>query len=615
MYNVIKYLRRTSFASLMNKEEDNMKRLRVLVFVALLLISCAVFSQYELVILHTSDLHGHIYPVNYATNKYSEVGLAKIATLISQEREKYPDAILVDSGDLIQGSPLEYYHARVDNKPVDPMILAMNYLNYDFMAIGNHEFDYGLFVLKKAISEAQFPVTSANIVKAGTNIPYFGKPYIVKVLPNGIKVGILALTTKYIPHWEDPKNIKGLAFLDPVEVAKRYVKILRDKEKVDVVVVAYHGGLERDPVTGKPTEELTGENQGYQICEEVPGIDVLLTGHQHREISNCFINGVLVSQPGSWGRYLGVIKLDMDKKHGKWVVAKKSGELLSVKGVKADEAILHITSKYEETVQNWLDKPIGVADGDFYITDPFKARMLDNPLMEFVNKVEMYYSGAKIASTALFSDSIKGWKKGPITLRDILAVYIYPNTLKVVKLKGKDIKAALERSAEYFTYKNGKVGVNKAFKPYCYDMWEGINYVIDPTKPVGSRVVKLNANFEPMDMNKEYEVVLNNYRAAGGGGYPMLANKPVVREVMMEVSELMADYILKFKHIKPTVDFNWRVTTKPYDTSDHLYYLILPNDTLSCIAKRMNTTVEAIAKLNNIKNPNLIYAWHVLKIY
>lgn len=595
-----------------------MKRLQVLVFVALLLISCVVFSQYELAILHTSDLHGHIYPINYATNKYSDVGLAKIATLIAQEREKFPDAVLVDSGDLIQGSSLEYYHARVDNRALDPMILVMNYLNYDLMAIGNHEFNYGLPVLKKSISEAQFPVVSANIVKVGTNIPYFGKPYIVKILPNGIKVGILALTTRYIPHWEEPKNIEGIAFLDPVDVAKRYVDILRKKEKVDVVVVAYHGGLERDPLTGKPTEELTGENEGYQMCEEVPGIDVLLTGHQHRKISNVFINGVLVSQPGCWGRYLGVIKLVMnkDEKSGKWIVVKKSEEMLSVKGVKENMAVMHITSDYENAVQKWLDKPIGVSDGNFYVADPFKARMMDNPLMEFVNKVQMYYSGARISSTALFSNSIKGWKRGPVTLRDIMAVYIYPNTLKVIKVKGKDIKDALERSAEYFTYENGKVGVNRSFKPYNYDMWEGINYVIDPTKPVGNRVVKLDVtDFGPVDMNKEYEIVLNNYRAAGGGGYTMFANKPVVRQVMMEVSELMADYILKGKYIKPTIDYNWRVTTKPYDTSDNLYYIVQPNDTLWCIAKRLNTTVKAIAKRNGIKNPDFILPWRTLKIY
>lgn len=575
--------------------------MKKLLGIILIVLAVSLLFSTEVVILHTSDLHGNILPINYATNSPSDVGLAKIATLIKQFRNEYQNVILVDTGDLIQGTPLEYYHARIDNKPVDPMILVMNKLGYSAWIIGNHEFNYGLDVLEKAVSEAQFPALSANIIDVKENSSLFKPYHIVNV--GDIKIGILGLTTKYIPNWEDPKNIEGLDFLDPVEVAKKYVDILKNKENVDIVIVAYHGGLERDPQTGEPTEELTGENQAYQLLQEVDGIDVLLLGHQHRTIATK-INNVPVSMPSYWGKSLGKIVLKLEKKDNKWQVIDSSVEQVSVKGVTADEEITSLIKPYDEKVQAWLDQPVGYADGDFWVENPLFARLQDNPLIEFVNKVQMYYSKAKISSTALFNNSIKGWKSGPITLRDINAVYIYPNTLKVIKVTGKDIKDALEKSADYFVMENYMVSVNKSWvepKPrhYNYDMWEGISYKIVLNNPSGNRIIDLMFEGKPIEMDKEYEIVLNNYRAGGGGGYTMFKGKPVVREVMMEVSELMADYILEHKNIKATTDNNWQTVVK-------FEYVINPGENLWSISKRLGVSLNDLIRWNNIKNPSLI---------
>ncbi|MBT1247627.1 MULTISPECIES: 5'-nucleotidase C-terminal domain-containing protein [unclassified Thermosipho (in: thermotogales)] len=577
------------------------------IFVLFLFVFMVLSFSVQLVILHTSDLHGNILPISYATNKPSDVGLAKIATLVKQMRKECGSVILIDSGDLIQGTPLEYYHARIDNKPIDPMILVMNKLGYSAWTLGNHEFNYGLDILNKAVSEAQFPALSANILDENGNSVF--KPYhIVNV--GGIKVGILGLTTKFIPNWEDPKNIEGLKFEDPVKVAKKYVKELRNK--VDVVVVAYHGGLERDPKTGNPTEELTGENQGYQLLQEVNGIDVLLLGHQHRTIATK-INGVPVSMPSKWGKYLGKIVLNLEKVNGKWKIIDSSVEEIPVKGVEADNEVVAMAKPYEEKVQAWLDQPVGYAKGDFWIYDPLFARLQDNSLIEFVNKVQMYYSKAKISSTALFNNDIKGWKSGPITLRDINAVYIYPNTLKVIKVTGKDIKEALEKSADYFAFNNFKVSVNKTWiepKPrhYNYDMWEGISYKIVLNNPSGNRIIDLMFEGKPIEMDKEYEIVLNNYRAGGGGGYTMFKGKPVVREVMMEVSELMADYVLNRKEIKATTDNNWEAVVK-------FEYTVKPGDNLWNIAKRFGVSMRDLIRWNNIKNPSMLKVGEKLLYY
>ncbi len=533
----------------------------ITVFLLLILTVFCFSEEFKLSIFHTSDLHGNVFPIDYASNMPSNVGLAKLSTLLKNAEEENYYTVAIDTGDMIQGTPLEYYHAKIDNEPTDPMVKVMNYMGYLSTTVGNHEFNYGMPVLKKAMSEADFPFLSANIVKRFTDIPYFEPYIIVEVDENGITFAVLGLTTDFIPNWEDLYNIAEVDFLDPVETAKKYVPLLQ--EMADVVIVAYHGGFERDLITGDPIEELSGENIGYRLLKEVPGIDVLLTGHQHRLISE-IVDGVVISQPSNWGKNAGLITLIFDDESGEWKLKDKNIEMLSTAGVDADPEVLAMAGEYEDKVQKWLDIPVGTAIGDFYVFDPLETRMGDSPLIEFVNKVQQHYSGVKISSTALFSNDIKGWKSGPITLRDINGVYIYANTLKVIEVTGQDIKDALEVSADYFDVKDGEVVVNDSWvnpKPrhYNYDMWEGIEYVIDPGMPVGERITELNYNGMPIDLNDTYEIVLNNYRAGGGGGYNMFKGKKVTRDIMVEVSELMADYILENSTIEATVDNNWHV--------------------------------------------------------
>ncbi|MBO8160535.1 MAG: 5'-nucleotidase C-terminal domain-containing protein [Thermosipho sp. (in: Bacteria)] len=552
----------------------------------------------ELVILHTSDLHGNVLPVDYATNEPSNVGLGKLATIIKQIRENFSNVLLIDSGDLIQGTPLEYYHARIDNTSVDPMILIMNKLGYSAWTIGNHDFDYGLNVLSKAISEAQFSALSANIVKKGTNDPVFQPYHIVNI--DDIKVGILGLTTKYVPNWEDPNNIKEIEFLDPIEVAKKYIDILKNKEKVDILIVSYHGGLERDPKTGTLVEERVGENQAYQLLQEIPEIDVLLLGHQHKVVATK-INNIPVSMPGKWGQYLGKIVLKLENDNGKWKVVDSTVEEIPVKDFDVDDEVLFLVREYEMKVQEWLDQPIGYAKGDFWIENPLLARLEDNSLIEFINKVQMYWSQVKISSTALFNDDIKGWKEGPITVRDIYEVYVHPYTLKVLKVKGKDIKAALEKSAEYFVYENYKVRINtnwSDYKHYDYDMWEGIDYKIVLNNPVGERIIDLMFENAPLDMEQEYEIVLNSYRVSSEE-YGMFKDKPVVREVMLDVPELIANFILDHKVINASVDHNWTTVIR-------FEYVVNSGETLWEIAQRLGVSISDLISWNNIKNPDLI---------
>lgn len=517
----------------------------------------------KIIILETSDIHGALLPIQYANNAPTSSGFAKIAAMIEQERGNGSFVLVVDNGDLIQGTPLAYHHAKLNAEAPNPMVRSLNEAGYDAAVLGNHEFNYGLELLNKAVRESHFPWLCANIVDAATGEPYFGTPYRMFKSPEGVKVAVLGLTTHYIPHWEKPEHIAGLRFEHVLESARKWVAKVREEEQPDVMVVSYHGGFERDLNTGEPTEPLTGENVGYALCTEVEGIDVLLTGHQHRTIAQ-EVNGVTVVQPGSQGTKLGKVELELERREDGFVIVSRKAELLSPEGFEAVPSIVKLVQKDEELTQAWLDTPIGKLLGDMRITDPMAVRLKEHPLIEFINRVQMDISGARISNTALFDNISPGFPPD-ITMRDIVSNYIYPNTLQVIRISGQDIKDALERSASYFaTYTGGPVTVNPAFsepKPqhYNYDMWEGIRYKLNIALPEGQRVVQLEYEGKPLDMNAEYDVVMNNYRAGGGGNYTMFQGKPVVRDIPTDMAELLASYIMERGTIEASLNANWEV--------------------------------------------------------
>src|SRR6266581_8439539 len=247
-------------------------------------------ARAHITILSTTDMHGRVFPIDYYTNKYDNVGITKVATLVKEARKNDPDLMLVDSGDTIQGTPLEYFHNKRNNTPADPMMLAMNALHYDSMTVGNHEYNFGLTVLEKARREAKFPWLSANTYNQGTSTAHY-QPYIVKEV-EGVRIGVLGLTTPGIPNWENVPNYAGLEFHESVSEAKKWVSVLRDTEKVDLVVIAMHMGLEEDLRTGQINpSQVPNENAAITIVRRVPGVDIILMGHTHREVSSLAVNG------------------------------------------------------------------------------------------------------------------------------------------------------------------------------------------------------------------------------------------------------------------------------------------------------------------------------------
>ncbi|WP_127491949.1 bifunctional metallophosphatase/5'-nucleotidase [Paenibacillus glycanilyticus] len=516
------------------------------------------------VILVTSDIHGYIQPVDYRTREEIPSGLAKLAALIKEERTKCPNLLLIDNGDMLQGSPFAAY-AAAHASGIHPCIEVMNRLRYDAAVPGNHEFNYGFETLKHAALASCFPWLSSNILSKESGEPVLGRPYIVKRVEDKLKVVILGATTHYIPHWEKASHIIGLQFRDSLEAVKAWVTYIREHEQPDLLIVSYHGGFERDLANGQATERLTGENQAYAMCTEVPGIDVLITGHQHRLIAE-ELNGVLVVQTGSNGQALGHLAIEFEHSEDGWRIVSKTARLLKPEAdTAADREVEALTGAMERKTQEWLDQPIGTTEGDLSVRDPFECRRAPHPFVQFIHQVQLESTDAEISAAALLSEESKGFG-AVITVRDVLSAFVYPNTLTVLRLTGEDIRMALEQCAAYFELgADGKPGISDAYlqpkaQHYNYDMWSGIEYDINLSFPVGKRITKLTRNGEELRMTAEYSVVMNSYRAGGGGNFDMFRGKPVLFEGAEDMADLAVGYVRSKGRLTASEDRNWRLT-------------------------------------------------------
>lgn len=514
----------------------------------------------QLTILAMSDTHGYFFPTDYVDDRIeSPFGLLKAASVIKKERERANGPVLLlDNGDFIQGSPMSQYVEENNETPAQ-LVDILNDLKVDAGVIGNHEFNYGVDYLKAGIEVVSHPVLSANILQK--NGAFFANAPAKIFEKDGLKIGVLGLTTQYIPNWEHPENIKDLEFHSAVAVAKEWVPKLQ--EEVDVVVVAYHGGFESDLDTGEPTEPHNGENEAYQLLKEVSGIDALITGHQHREIARV-IDGVPIIQPGNRASNIGKITLDFEKVEDQYQLVEVNSELVPVKDAPVHPELAEKYRPLQEEVNSWLDQVIGETTGDMRILDHHEARLQEHPYVEFINRVQLHHSKAQISGTALFSNTAPGYPE-EITIREVILNYPYPNTLAVIEVTGAELKEALEKSAEYFAViAANEIGVNPDFvtpkpKPYNYDMYEGIEYVIDVSKPFGERITTLQ--FEGVDVQPTdtFELVTNQYRAVGGGKFEMFKDKPFLREINTSMSDLITAYIKEHKVISAEVDQNFKV--------------------------------------------------------
>lgn len=539
---------------------------------------CAIASAEtaSITVLATTDLHGNMLPYDYFTARPAERGLAKIATLVREQRAQNPNSLLIDCGDTIQGAPLEavYQHyVRTGSLPVgmkfegpplqtDPMMAAMSRLGYDAMVVGNHEYNFGLKNLQSARGAAKFPWISANtVVPRNAAIKPFA-PYFVKTVA-GVKVAVIGITTPAVPSWEKPENYKGLRFLKGDEAVAKALEELREREKPDLVLVAAHSGLDRDLKSGEVRPGDAGfENMIYQIATKVKGIDAIVFGHTHQQLADGRIGDVLLHQPKNWGISLGRVDFELQREgKGPWRVVSKKGRVLPVtKQVAADEEILAIAKPYHELTERYLNTPVAESPEAM---DGVLSRVADTPLIDAVHQVQLHYSKADVSMTAMFNPRVR-FPTGPITVRQIAALYIYDNELYVVEGNGKMLREALEVAARYYlTCPDAACTTGPLINPkvigYNYDMAQGVEYEIDLTQPEGQRVRNLRFRGKPLEDTQPLRLAINNYRAGGSNGYTMFRNARVLWKSGDELREMIVDYYTEHKKLPAKADGNWRV--------------------------------------------------------
>ncbi|MBQ5695437.1 MAG: bifunctional metallophosphatase/5'-nucleotidase [Clostridium sp.] len=499
----------------------------------------------KLAIYHTSDLHGYVYPTNYV--KEQQLGILKIGSYILNDQKNYDASLKIDCGDLLQGSALAHYLSK-QKLDKNPILEGLEFIGYDAYVIGNHEFNYGLEYLNNSYKHVEDKIINSNI----EGLEFNTKPYKIFNF-NGFRVACIGFTTSFIPNWEHEKNIINLKFLNPVEMYGKYEKEL--KEKADYIIVCYHGGFEKSlDGTNTPTEKLTKENQGSELLEKYNSINMVLSGHQHRSFIT-MINGVLCSQPLHNGQKFSKIILDTETNEVSYELVD-----VSLLNDEINEDMEKIFNNVETELKDYLDREIGCFDKDIVIDDIFEARLKGHPFINFLHQVQLEASEADFSALSLF-DSAIGFKKN-VSIRDILINYPYPNTLMVLKVKGDKLKEAIEKAATYFSIEDGKIKISDSFlipkvQNYNYDMFAGLDYEIDLSRDFGNRVISMKKDGKDIDLDKYYKVVMNNYRATNTSIYPSYEGAEVVKEINVDVSELIINYFLKHHNVKVIQQSNY----------------------------------------------------------
>jgi 2',3'-cyclic-nucleotide 2'-phosphodiesterase/3'-nucleotidase len=364
---------------------------------------------------------------------------------------------------------------------------------------------------------------------------------------------VFGITTPNIPNWEQPENYKGYTFRDGVEGAREAVQKLR-AEKADLIIGLVHAGL-------GPRDGRSNENMADRIAREVPGIDAIVFGHTHNEVADLRINGVVMTQPGRWGERLSVLDFELEKEGASWRVTQKSARLLKVtRETRGDADVVRIAEPYHRDTETWLESAVATAPVNL---DARLGRIEDTALVDAIHAVQLHYAQAQVSFTSLFNPRLR-IPAGPVTVRQIAALYLYDNELYAVEGTGQTIKDALENSAAYYLQcpdaacSTGPL-TNRSRPGYNFDMAQGVEYEVDLTRPAGDRIRNLTYRGRPVRPDQKFRIAVNNYRAAGSSGYKMFRETPIVWKSNRPIRDLVIEYYAERKQLPASPDHNWRI--------------------------------------------------------
>ena len=548
-------------------------------------------------VIETSDVHGHFFPYDFMEKKPLKGTLVRANTYINKQRQQYGDnLLLIDNGDILQGQPCVYWTNYVMPEDENLAASVINYMKYDAETVGNHDIEPGHKVYDKWIREVRCPLLGANIVKEGTTSKtspaslasiYDGlQPYSVHY-KDGVKICIIGMLTPAIPNWLNKSIWKGIEFEEMVSCAKKWVKYIQEKEKPDLLFGLFHSGKDG----GISTEEYE-ENATAAVAYEVPGFDIIFFGHDHQVHNEWITNKegkrVLIIDPSCYVKNIAEAEIELTYKKGKLTKKTINGEIVSVLDEEIDQEMLAHFTPQIDAVKQYVDRRIGRFENPIYTRDSFFG---NSAFTDLIHNLQLQISKADISFNAplSFNSVIKA---GDVTQGDMFKLYRFENLLFVLRMTGEEIRKHLEFSYDMWgntmtSPEDHALRLNDGAKEdqqrtgfqyytFNFDSAAGIDYEVDLTKPDGEKVRILQmSNGEPFDKHKWYKVVMNSYRANGGGelltrgaGIPKDSlESRVLFHTDMDQRHYLTEEIMKMGTINPQPNNNWKFVpeewTKP----------------------------------------------------
>jgi len=571
-------------------------------FLLLFLISCSVSGRKSVTILETTDVHGVILPYDYIEKKNLDASLASCFTYVKKEREEKDAVVLLDNGDNLQGQPEVYYYNFIDTASPHLLAEAMNYMAYDASTVGNHDLEAGHAVYDRLVKEYNFPLLAANAVDVKTGEPYF-EPYKI-IVKDGIRIAVFGMVTPAIPNWLPEELYRGIEFRDMVETAKKWMPVLKD-EKPDIIVGLFHSGWDRSEENLR-TGGSFSENGSAAVAYNVPGFDVIFNGHDHRVANEKFVNisgdTVLILNAGSHAQKIAQADIKIISGKGK---SKRrvilNGSIINTSDYKPDPEFVSRFQPQHLAIDKYVNRVIGTAATDISSRDAYFG---PSAFIDLIHSIQLEITGADISFAAPLSFDVK-IPEGPVTVGDMFKLYRFENMLYTMLLTGDEIRKYLEYSyGDWFnTMKapddqllklrvgkdgkpvmtNGKVWLRN--QPYNFDSASGIDYTVDVSKPVGSRITITGfSDGRPFEGSKSYKVAVNSYRGNGGGGHLIegagIRKEELRSRLVSSTDKDLRYYILKSIETKKTINprpaVNWKIIPENWakDSSVRDYSLL-----------------------------------------
>lgn len=559
------------------------------ILIHILLFISVEAQTVTLKIIETSDIHGQVFPYDFINDKLSQSSLAQISTFVKQERTKENQhVILLDNGDILQGQPVVYYYNFQQPDTTHVLASIMNYMNYDAATIGNHDIEAGHPVYDKLVDEFNFPWLAANAVDEETKEPYF-KPYKI-IEKEGIKIAVLGLITPHIPHWLPEKIWEGMYFEDMIESAQKWVSIINEKENPDLLVGLFHAGIDYT-YNGATADTYKNENASQLVAEKVDGFDIVFVGHDHQGwnkfVKNNFGKDVLIIGTKGYASSIAeaVVEMNFNNDLKKWE-STLTGNIVETKDYTPDPDFMEMFDYAYNKTKQYVSKPIGTITKTIYAED---ALFGDSEFSDLIHTIQLELTEADVSFTAPLSMNSE-IDSGKIFVRDMFNLYKYENLLYTITLTGQEIKDYLEYSYSIWfnemkdeddhllLFEKDETGKliwsERSNSPmlqnryYNFDTAEGIEYIVDVSKPIGNRVEIIKfTNGNSFELDKTYKAAVNSYRGNGGGNHLTkgagIDHNKLSERIITSTEKDLRYYLMKWIENKVIVEINknknWKV--------------------------------------------------------